>query len=1820
MSFPRNVSGFTTLDSLLVNHLEIQTQSENGFIIYQQSPANPLFSVNGKTGTITTNGSLNVLGSATFTEVIINENNNGLYGLASTNITSDTIDIGIYGHYNPGSGVEQVALARVASDPFQRWLFLKDLQGSTPLSNIPTYTSSNLAPIGCDKTYINNGTVSTPAYTFYSDRNTGIYYANTNSLGISSSSQHIIDFSYSTITSLSSINIDTTATIYSKLYGTTDDISSSASGITTGSLLLSGLNNADKWQRYITLSALPGYSGNVYSYGTSSHYFLTATSNGFLLSSSTQVLSPSTNPPDYRNGSLLSLFQFASTLHTTYNPIIYPVGSVSAPAITWAADNTTGIYRRVTGATTFTSSGSLVFEIASSYINSAQQIRNINGTVSIPAYSFTTTINTGIYRDNTLGNENISLALNGVLAGQFISPSGNNQLSLNIGSLLFPSLIFGTTNTGLYSASANLINIATAGQNVWIHGNRIGIVDTQCLNSVSIVPDGSVSVARISPTASTFTNALMTNGSAQGFNIVDPNVLLLYRFKSSGTLGMDSSTSISPINATVVGSPNWLSVLSDGLIIKKYILDLSLNGSPTNMYLNLTNSLSSFTSVGNFTISFWFYTSGSPSPNGTILNFNAGSKNISFRILNSSNNFEVLVQSNTLTDLQFNSINTTLGDSKWHHAVILLGSNGNKIYIDGVQLSVAGSTLNYTSIGNTISSGEYATNTLNNLSITRITIAGQYNGIVFSSPFTGYIYALYMTASNLSSTQITALYNEGSFSTYSLDTTLLSVGSFSVSQISATDGSVLSPSFSFANEIGLGWYRIGSGNIGLAISGANILDINSTRLNNAGIYYSSNGLVSAPAYSFTSDTSSGLYRVGSGSLSIAINSADKLLINSVIQIGSSSTDTTTKLYLPNATAANPALVWTSDTTTGWYRIGSGNLGLSSVGTLILDISSSRLYSVNPIYCASGTFSSPGLTFNSSSNTGLYYTATNNAINITNNGVLNATFENSGTPRLVLAVGSLSIPSLSFASNTGYGLYFASSALQISAASINVASFASSAITFNVPVNMTSSTFSAQYFQGANGSLSNPTFSFTLNPTTGFYLFSSNSVSLSSLGIETLRTYATLNSESATIIGNITNSSTNTGSNLLRFAGISGKQPTDYTVIAEKSYSGLGTNPTELLLFKGNSSGGATGQDRIRYRSYQHVFQVPSLTGEIYSTIGDNNTAMTIASANVIIGDTTAGSLSILTLPTGSVSAPSIAFIASVNTGLYYSATSNINVATGGSNIWRFSPSGTAHLCINPLTIQADGSTNSVLFTTTKTKATFTQTLLNNIPIVEYQFQNSSALATDSSINNYTGGINGSVSQNTSTITLTDTNGLGLLNYYALQLSFGTNGVFTSSVMSEMTNTNYINATIQIMVSSTSAGSTPANFFIIYGNSAVTTGNYIRLFMTSGGVLNVAYLSGNSTIISGTASAISVNTWYRIELVTTSAGNSLYVNGTLQTITYSTGSSATAFPISSSFTDKTAMRTYIGGTSLLNCPTGYIAYFGLIQTGSTDTVTTSYRQQIHELYTNKLVVSGLPYNLTSTSLNEGFLAISNKIGQIQWSNTLQIFPNYISVSAVLRCTNGSVSNPAYSFSSETNSGLYRIGSGNLAISILGSNILEFNGTSSYIQASQPIKINSASNQLVFNNTANTATINVIAPASSRIYTVLDAGSNSNFIMSAGSTSQSISSGLTLSGLTQFQAGINYNTTVSNSATINLTSDTSSHVLVLSNSSPTITLPTGSGFNGRELIFYYTGTPGVFTINTSGSDNIGNSGTNISFTTQYMTVRLIYVFAITSWLIL
>jgi len=142
------------------------------------------------------------------------------------------------------------------------------------------------------------------------------------------------------------------------------------------------------------------------------------------------------------------------------------------------------------------------------------------------------------------------------------------------------------------------------------------------------------------------------------------------------------------------------------------------------------------------------------------------------------------------------------------------------------------------------------------------------------------------------------------------------------------------------------------------------------------------GSAGTPSLSFTSDLDTGLYWIGANNFGFSAGGTLRM------DLSSSALTLTVPARLGDGAVGAPAFSFSGDTDTGLYRIGANNLGLATNGVLAMDWSATNVTSALPILIASGSVSAPGLALSADADgtgTGFYRFAAN-SLSLAVNGV------------------------------------------------------------------------------------------------------------------------------------------------------------------------------------------------------------------------------------------------------------------------------------------------------------------------------------------------------------------------------------------------------------------------------------------------------------------------------------------------------------------------------------------------------------------------------------------------------------------------------------------------------------------------------------------------------------------------------------------------------------------------------------------------------------------------------------------------------------------
>lgn len=373
------------------------------------------------------------------------------------------------------------------------------------------------------------------------------------------------------------------------------------------------------------------------------------------------------------------------------------------------------------------------------------------------------------------------------------------------------------------------------------------------------------------------------------------------------------------------------------------------------------------------------------------------------------------------------------------------------------------------------------------------------------------------------------------------------------------DGTVLLPGLSFGSDTDTGFYRVGANSLGVAVAGALAAAFNSTN------FQVTDGSAGAPSLTFLNDTDTGLYRGGTNDIRLAVGGVNFLTVNPSLGFSFQSL-----VGIPDGAVNNLSFYFNSDVDTGIYRAASNRMRFVGGGAVLFDLdgvansaafsipvrgvagsagapmysftsdTDTGIYSSNPdqldfaiagvqiarfysvglqmlgpstvIYNQSGTAAAPAYTWQSDPDTGFYSLAANH-IGVSVNGTRIASFVGNVTGEIQLSNGTLASPSYTFFNDTNTGFYsYSADVLGVSIGGADTMRIGSS-VQALVP------------FIGYNGSNSAPSFAFTSDATSGFFLSTTASIGITLGGttygyFKTGSFLATITGVSGTVTGTV----------------------------------------------------------------------------------------------------------------------------------------------------------------------------------------------------------------------------------------------------------------------------------------------------------------------------------------------------------------------------------------------------------------------------------------------------------------------------------------------------------------------------------------------------------------------------------------------------------------------------------------------------------------------------------------------------------------------------
>lgn len=184
-------------------------------------------------------------------------------------------------------------------------------------------------------------------------------------------------------------------------------------------------------------------------------------------------------------------------------------GTAALPAYSFASDPNTGMYWIGADNLGVSTNGVLRLDVSTTYVSSSLPVAHAIGTSAAPSLTFTGDVDTGISAQvaNTLvlsagGAANTLTLGTGLL-------TSTELLALPVGAVGAPSVYFGTATTGLYSAAATSVDVATTG------ALRLTVADAAVTSTVPVVlPAGAVGAPALTWTGDLDTGAYYVGANA----------------------------------------------------------------------------------------------------------------------------------------------------------------------------------------------------------------------------------------------------------------------------------------------------------------------------------------------------------------------------------------------------------------------------------------------------------------------------------------------------------------------------------------------------------------------------------------------------------------------------------------------------------------------------------------------------------------------------------------------------------------------------------------------------------------------------------------------------------------------------------------------------------------------------------------------------------------------------------------------------------------------------------------------------------------------------------------------------------------------------------------------------------------------------------------------------------------------------------------------------------------------------------------------------------------------------------------------------------
>jgi len=598
--------------------------------------------------------------------------------------------------------------------------------------------------------------------------------------------------------------------------------------------------------------------------------------------------------------------------------ILVPDGTVALPAYSFNSDPDTGLYLEA-GTMRLGFGGAQVVRFGSTSITSEVKIALPDGTAPSPTLTFADDQNTGIYSP---ANDEVAVAVAGVQALHITATAHQffgGPVRFTNGTVALPSMAFGSdTDTGLYLSTTNQVSVASGG----VQFVQVGATDVRVFKPFLVVQDVAGSDASVRflnsnvAASSGLVLSLETASSAAGDAYI--------RFQAAGqaSIGMDNS------DADKVKFTHDIDLNSE--IVAQYEADLTWRFVGNDVHVQRTNI------AGDVILRVYNLDNTSNSSNAVLKLECGGSSGGDPKVVftGSGTDSWSLGMDNNDVDAFVISSGSTLGTNNW----LRINNSSNAIGI-GKDNSSSGVLTGGLWFHRSTTIGSNHRFTIENLDTTNVASGSELNLrvegsgagdpiIVWTIDTVGQHYHMGID-NNVSDNLIigtSATIGGGTTAITITPAGVVTIPSFapSFTTLQLADGSAAAPSYSFSADTDTGIYRVSANRIGISSGGGLVYDAGTADQQFYTVVRFADGTVTLPGISFGSDTDTGIY-LSAGTMRFAKDGVQ------AFRVASTAVTYEVPINLPDGTVGAPAIRFTNDQNTGIYTAALDEMSFATGG-------------------------------------------------------------------------------------------------------------------------------------------------------------------------------------------------------------------------------------------------------------------------------------------------------------------------------------------------------------------------------------------------------------------------------------------------------------------------------------------------------------------------------------------------------------------------------------------------------------------------------------------------------------------------------------------------------------------------------------------------------------------------------------------------------------------------------------------------------------------------------------------------------------------------